>query len=148
MKVLTVDDNPMTGILLTDTLRELGHTVSVAEDAVSAMEIFEQVRPDVCILDWMMPQTDGLQLACGMRKHVHGPGVYIIMLSSKQDAESVSLAYDLAVDEFISKPVAAGELKARLRVAGQLVGLRERYTQKCKEVAGLSAEVARLRAAA
>jgi sigma-B regulation protein RsbU (phosphoserine phosphatase) len=148
MKVLTVDDNPMTGLLLADTLRDLGHEPLVAESAAAAMEIFDRQRPDVCILDWMMPGGDGLQLACDLRKHPHGQAVYIIMLSSKQDAESIGLAYGLAVDEFITKPVAGGELKARLHAAGRLVALRDQVNEKCNEVASLAAEVARLRAAA
>lgn len=148
MKVLTVDDNPITGILLSDMLSELGHEPFVAPDAAAAMELFERERPPVCILDWMMPGTDGLQLACAIRKHPSGQSVYIIMLSSKQDGESIDLAYDLNVDEFITKPVATAALRARLRSAGRLAALQERYCQKCNEVAALAAEVARLRPAA
>ena len=51
MKVLTVDDNPMTGILVQDTLRELGHEAFVAADAKEALSLLERHAPHVCLLD-------------------------------------------------------------------------------------------------
>lgn len=148
MRVLTVDDNPMAGIILADILRDMGYEACVATNATEAMRLFETETPQVCILDWMMPGVDGLQLACSMRKHPRGAGVYIMMLSSKQDLESIGLAYDLGVDDFINKPAAPGELKARLHVAARLVELHESYARKCQEVAALSAQLDHVRLAA
>jgi DNA-binding response OmpR family regulator len=142
MKVLAVDDNPMTGILLNDTLADLGHESFIAGDAGQALEMFERHDPHVCILDWMMPGTNGLELACAIRKHRRGPGVYIIMLSSKDDVESVGLAYKLGIDDFIMKPVAPGELEARLRTAARLVSLQAQHAEKCEEIAVLAREIA------
>src|SRR6267154_1380894 len=114
MKVLTVDDNPMAGIILGDLLEDMGHESYVAQNAAEAMKLFEKEEPHVCILDWMMPGVDGLQVACSIRNHRRGARVYIMMLSSKQDLECIGRAYELGVDDFVNKPTAPGELKARL----------------------------------
>lgn len=148
MKVLAVDDNPMAGIILGDVLKDMGYKACVAQNAEDALKLFESEEPDLCILDWMMPGVDGLQLACAIRKHRRGAGVYIMMLSSKQDLDSIGLAYDLGVDDFINKPAASGELKARLHVAARLVELRAAHARKCEEVAALASELDQMRTAA
>lgn len=148
MRVLAVDDNPMTGILLNDTLAALGHEAFIAESAKQAMEMFERHEPHVCILDWMMPDTDGLELACAIRKHRAGSGVFIIMLSAKEEIESIGMAYSLGVDDFILKPVAPGELKARLHLAARLVALQQQHAEKCEEIAALAREISQMKSAA
>jgi DNA-binding response OmpR family regulator len=148
MKVLAVDDNPMTGILLADSLKEFGHEAIVVENAADAVSVFERAEPDVCIFDWMMPGVDGLQLVASIRNHRRGSDTYIIMLSAKQDAESIGLAYELGVDDFITKPVASGELGARLHTASRLVDLKRQHRQTCQSLAEATAELARARAAA
>lgn len=147
MKVLTVDDNPMTGILLNDTLIDMGHHGFTAADADSALELYVREMPHVCILDWMMPGTDGLELACSIRKQ-GGAAVYIMMLTAKRDSEDIELAYRLGVDEFLSKPVVIEELKARLRTVARLVGIEERCSEQCAQIAALTAQLAQTRRAA
>jgi DNA-binding response OmpR family regulator len=148
MKVLAVDDNPMTGILLGDTLRELGHESVIVENGADIVSLFEREEPDVCIFDWMMPGVDGLQLVCSIRNHRRGGDAYIIMLSAKQDIESIGVAYELGVDDFIAKPVAPGELGARLHVASRLVDLKRQHRLTCQKLAEVTAELARTRIAA
>lgn len=148
MKVLAVDDNPMTGILIADALKELGHEAFIVESGADAVSMFEREEPDVCIFDWMMPGVDGLQLVASIRNHRRGGDAYIIMLSAKQDAESIGLAYEIGADDFISKPVASGELAARLHTASRLVDLKRQHRQACQKLAEATAELARTRAAA
>lgn len=147
MRILAVDDNPVTGILLTETLNELGHEVVVLDDPGQTLAAFQRERPDACILDWMMPGADGLELACELRK-LGGSDLYIIMLSAKQDLEAIGLAYELGVDDFVTKPVAIGEIRARLRVAERLHSLRSECADRKRELAAMAAELAKVRSAA
>jgi DNA-binding response OmpR family regulator len=141
MRVLAVDDNPMTGILLQDMLTDLGHEPFIAGGADQAMAMFEKYAPQICVLDWMMPGRDGLELACAIRQHKLGNAVYIIMLSAQDDVERIGLAYDLGVDDFVVKPVAPGELRARLRTAARLVSLQEQLAEKCQRIAALTRQI-------
>lgn len=147
MRVLAVDDNPMTGILLMDTLRELGHDAVVLDDPQNTLEVFKRERSEVCILDWMMPGADGLELACQL-KQLGGADLYVIMLSAKQDTDAIGLAYELGVDDFITKPVSIGELRARLHAAQRLHDLRAECAERKREIAALSAELSKVRTAA
>lgn len=155
MKVLTVDDNPMTGILLQEKLVALGFEPLVVEHAAAALAVLEQEAPQIAILDWMMPGMNGLELACSIRQTPRGAGVYIIMLSGKESADCIGRAYSLGIDDFVRKPVAEGELEARIRAAGRFVemrdclaDLRDQHRDKCQEVAGLLARLERVEEAA
>lgn len=155
MKVLAVDDNPMTGIILSDKLAAMGFEPRTAPDAASALAIVEQESPEIIVLDWMMPGTDGLELTCSIRKHPAGASAYIIMLSGKSEEDSLALAYSMGVNDFVRKPVAHGELDARLDAARRFVQMRECLSEaraelqkRREELAGLLARVDRRKEAA
>jgi phosphoserine phosphatase RsbU/P len=79
----------------------------------------------VVVADWLMPEMDGLELCRKIRAALARPYTYFILQTARHGRESYLEAMDAGVDDFITKPVEAHELAARLRVAERILGLRE-----------------------
>jgi DNA-binding response OmpR family regulator len=143
MIILAVDDSPVTAIGLLEELNALGHQSIIVNDGHKAITRFLDESPAVCILDWMMPGIDGLEVTRRIRSLPGGQDTYIIMLSSKCDDESITCAYNVGVDDFLRKPLAPGELAARLRVAMRIGSLQIGLKDRCQEVATLRSQLTR-----
>ena len=112
MKILIVDDERQIVRALRASLQSHGFEVSTALDGLEALEMFDQVRPDLLITDLSMPEMDGVELTKAVRKFTDVP---IIVLSVRdQDAHKV-LALDSGADDYITKPFSVTELLARVR---------------------------------
>ncbi len=112
MKILIVDDERQIVRALRASLQSHGFEVSTAPDALEALEMFDQVRPDLLITDLSMPDMDGVELTKALRRFTDIP---IIVLSVRnQDAQKV-LALDSGADDYMTKPFSVTELLARVR---------------------------------
>jgi len=112
-RVLVVDDEPQIRRALTRTLEANGfevRTVGTGEEALVAL----RWRPDVILLDLMLPDIDGLEVARRIREHVVSP---ILVLSARGEEPQKVSALDQGADDYITKPFGTEELLARIRVA-------------------------------
>ena len=131
MKILIVDDERQIVRALRASLQSHGFEVSTAGDGLEALEMFDQVQPDLLITDLSMPDMDGVELTKAVRKFSNLP---IIVLSVRdQDAQKV-LALDSGADDYITKPFSVTELLARIRA--QLRRRGEPTTQPTSIAAG------------
>ena len=125
MKILIADDEPVSRRLLEGTLRKLGHEVLAVEDGTQAVAtLLEPDGPRMAILDWMMPGCDGLTVCREVRKRP-APYTYIILLTSRDRRSDMMEALDAEVDDFLTKPYDAVELRARLRSGERILSLQE-----------------------
>jgi two-component system, cell cycle response regulator len=125
MHILLVDDDPVSLQPVDTLLREWGHRVETALDGDEAWNKLQSPElPDVVILDWMMPQMDGLELTRRIRKRTNTPYMYVIMVTGRTDPEDLMAGFDAGVDDFLGKPVDLGELQVRLRAAERIVDLQ------------------------
>lgn len=112
-RILVVDDEPQIRRALTRTLEANGYdvrTVATGADAMAAL----RWRPDVILLDIMLPDLDGLETARRIREQAATP---ILVLSARGEEPQKVLALDRGADDYITKPFGAEELLARIRVA-------------------------------
>lgn len=124
MNVLIADDEPVNRRLLEILLNKWGYSVSVAVDGKEAWRILEtSVRPHIAIIDWMMPGMDGIQLCRMIRQSETWPPIYLLLLTAKQATEGENGRYESVADDYLPKPYAAHELKARLRAARRIIEL-------------------------
>jgi diguanylate cyclase (GGDEF)-like protein/PAS domain S-box-containing protein len=100
-----VDDDMSTRLLARSSLEQLGLEVSEAESGPEALSLFESQHVDLILLDVGMPGLDGFEVAERVRRLPGGAGVPIIMLTGREDVESVSRAYACGATDFASKPV-------------------------------------------
>lgn len=113
--ILVVDDEPMARTLLRLMLVRAGFEVVEAEDGFDALEKLQQNRPDVMILDVMMPGIDGFAVCETVREDRAMTDLPIIMLSAKTDMESVKKGLGVGADKYLTKPISPEELTRQVR---------------------------------
>jgi diguanylate cyclase (GGDEF)-like protein len=126
MEVLIADDEPVSRRLLEILLNKWGHKVTVACDGEEAWQALQNgARPRIAILDWMMPQMDGLQVCRKIRQHETRLYTYVLLLTARQATEDTNGRFEAGADDYLAKPYAAQELKARLRAATRILELED-----------------------
>ena len=130
MRVLIADDDRLSARMLEANLKKGGYDVTVVPDGGQAWEILKSDdRPQMAILDWMMPVMDGLEV-CRKARRVGGPYVYILLLTGNTDRDSVVTGIDAGADDHIRKPFDPAELQARLRSGMRIVELEEKLRRQ------------------
>jgi DNA-binding response OmpR family regulator len=129
MRILAVEDDPVSRRILTATLERLGHAVTVAQDGQEAWAALATAPAEVVITDWMMPRMDGIELSRRIRARDGERYTYIIMLTALRGRTSYLDGMAAGADDFLTKPFDKDELQARLRVAERLLGLQREVKQ-------------------
>ncbi len=110
--VLVVEDDPAIIALVSLGLRYEGYTVHTASDGVRGLRLFEEVQPDLVIVDWLLPGLDGISLSRRIRAASEIPVIVITALDSVDDRV---IGLDSGADDYIVKPFHIEELLARVR---------------------------------
>lgn len=119
-RVLVVDDSRMQLRLTSSLLTNAGLEVEAVETAAEALEVCRTRPVGMILSDWMMPGMDGLALCREVRALNLDRYIYFILLTSKGEKDEVARGLDAGADDFLTKPVNAGELRARI-MAGQRI---------------------------
>ena len=114
MKVLIAEDDRDFGNILAQYVSMSGFTVKHARDGSEAWEMFQQDKPDICVLDVMMPEMDGFSLAEKIKEN--SPDVPVIFLTAKSLKEDIVRGLKIGADDYISNSVSDEELIARVNV--------------------------------
>jgi two-component system KDP operon response regulator KdpE len=124
-KVLIADDEPIFARLVSQVLSHQGYEVLTAGDGREALRLLFANRPDLVLLDLMMPRMDGLQTCSRIRELCDAP---IIILSGKRKSEEdIARGLDCGADDYIMKPVGNKELVARVRAILRRAELSSSY---------------------
>jgi DNA-binding response OmpR family regulator len=110
--VLIADDNRQILSILEEYAKKEGHTTYTALDGREALELFHRVRPDVVLLDVMMPVLDGFAVCREIRKSADTP---VIMITARGEDFEKIMGLDMGADDYIVKPFSPGEIMARIR---------------------------------
>lgn len=111
-RILVVDDEPWVVRAIRSYLEAAHYDVKAAHTGHEAIMQFDVWQPDLVILDWMLPEMDGLNVARAIRSRSRTP---IIMLSARAEEEDRVVGLESGVDDYIVKPFSARELEARVR---------------------------------
>jgi CheY-like chemotaxis protein len=114
LQLLIAEDNASDRLILEALVRRLGHDALLAVDGEQAVQLFIEKRPDMVLLDVMMPVLDGIDTARRMRELAGKELVPIIFLTSLNDAKDLAACLDAGGDDFLSKPYNPVILKAKL----------------------------------
>ncbi|HEY9059884.1 MAG TPA: response regulator transcription factor [Pseudobacteroides sp.] len=110
-KILIVDDDELIANLIEQNLKLEGFDTKVCHDGVSALEICDGYKPDLVVLDVMMPRLDGFHVC----KCLQGTGTAVIMLTAKSDISDKLVGLEMGADDYIIKPFDSRELVARIK---------------------------------
>lgn len=131
--------------MLETTLTKWGYTVIVTRDGETALQALqEKDSPQLVILDWMMPNLDGLELCKRLRENPAQHSTYIIMLTAKSDKKDIVMGLDVGADDYITKPFDRDELRARVRVGERMVELQNALADRVTELEDALANVKQL----
>ena len=129
MRILIADDEPVSRGVLEDALGRLGHEVVAVSDGSEAVaRLLSPDGPRLAILDWMMPGADGIAVCRTVRQRP-APYVYVILLLPRRRREDMVAGLDAEADDFLTKPINAVELRARLRSGERVLALQESLLQ-------------------
>jgi DNA-binding response OmpR family regulator len=112
--VLLVDDDPVILKLLQVNFEMEGFRVSTANDGVEGLEKARAVRPDIVLLDIMMPRMDGLEVTKALKGDPETKDIPIILLSAKAQASDIQAGKDMGADDYLTKPFDPLELLDRV----------------------------------
>jgi|AGTN01.1.fsa_nt_gi Serine phosphatase RsbU, regulator of sigma subunit len=130
MHVLVADDDPIMRKLLWLNLAELGHKTTVAEDGIEALDIFDRDSEiELVISDWMMPGMTGIELCRRIRALPRANYIHVLLLTARQTRDDFLEAMEAGADDFLSKPLDATMLTARLRAAERVLMLQSDLRQ-------------------
>jgi len=113
-KVLIVDDEPNILTALEFLFRRSGYDVRLASNGVEALEQVETYRPDVVLLDIMMPVKNGYEVCQNVRERPHLAGMKIVMLSAKGSEAEINKGMSLGADRYVTKPFSSKDLLATI----------------------------------
>lgn len=112
VRILAIDDAPEMTHFLREVLRKEGYEVAIANDAREGLRLAHSFRPDLILLDVMMPEMDGWIMLNRLREFSDIP---VIMLTAVGSTDSKVHGLDLGADDYLTKPFEIRELKARIR---------------------------------
>ncbi len=114
-RILAVDDEPAVGEMLRFILEQDGFQADCVEDAAQAIRSINKSRPDLILLDWMLPGMSGVELAERLKQKSETKSIPIIMLTAKGEEDDKVKGLDVGADDYVTKPFSARELLARIR---------------------------------
>jgi DNA-binding response OmpR family regulator len=116
MTVLLAEDDPDVSALVRHVLEADGYRVEAVADGAEALRRFEERRPDLLVLDVMMPRLTGFEVLARLRElEDAGTPVPVLMLSARAGQDDIVRGFELGVSDYVTKPFMIGELRARVR---------------------------------
>lgn len=135
MRILIAEDDLTSRSILSAVLRKHGHEVVETADGAQAWTILTGPdAPRLAILDWVMPEMDGVEVCRRLHATQSGQPPYIIMLTSRNEREDLIEGLDAGANDYLSKPYDQSELRARVAVGCRMVELQAQLAAKIDEL--------------
>jgi phosphoserine phosphatase RsbU/P len=124
VRILIADDDRLSTMMLGRTLEQWGFEIVVAHDGAAAWETIVGGKPPaLAILDWMMPQIDGVDLCRRVRATSLPSPVYLILLTARNSRADLVAGLEAGADDYLTKPFDPDELRARIHVGRRTLAL-------------------------
>ena len=133
--VLIADDNRQITSVLEEYVKKEGYTPIVAFDGQEALDQFARVRPDVVLLDVMMPKIDGFEVCREIRKSSDVP---VIMITARGEDFERIMGLDIGADDYIVKPFSPAEVMARIRAVLRRIGRGDGQDRQAFSISNLT----------
>jgi putative two-component system response regulator len=127
MRILLADDDPQILEYYREVLNEAGYATVTARSGQEAIRLLNNETFEVAILDWMMPEPNGLELCAAIRSSIPGKYTYTILVSGRSEIDDVLSGLRSGADDYLRKPVHPEELLLRVEVAKRILSLGARH---------------------
>ncbi|PYV17316.1 MAG: response regulator [Acidobacteria bacterium] len=142
MKVLIVDDDPVSRRVLEAFLARWGYEVWQAENGTAALEkLAANDAPRLAILDWMMPGLDGVEVCRRLRAAQPPLPIYLIVLTAKGNSEDIVEGLGAGADDYVTKPFHREVLRARVQVGERVLALQTKLRERVEELEAALAKI-------
>ncbi|MDA0261285.1 MAG: phosphate regulon transcriptional regulator PhoB [Proteobacteria bacterium] len=141
--ICIVEDEPAQAEMLTYNLEKEGFRVVVADNGERALEVVDEIEPDLIILDWMLPEISGIEICRRLRSKPKTKQIPIIMLTARGEEADRIRGLDTGADDYVVKPYSPAEIAARVRTL--LRRTRPALTEDTLEYDGIVMDLARHR---
>lgn len=141
MRVLVAEDDPASRLIHQKTVEQLGHECLAAENGEKAWELFEGSEVDVVLSNWMMPDSNGLELCRRIREAGRETYTYFIFLTALGEKEHLLKGINTGADDYLTKPLDPDELQVRLISASRVTTLHRQLAEKTARLEQLSLEL-------
>ncbi|NQT70299.1 MAG: response regulator [Desulfobacteraceae bacterium] len=133
MRILIAEDDSTSRRILEAVLAKWGYDVVSVVDGAEAWEKLQSVdAPRLAILDWMMPEMDGIEVCRRLRQMETTTPTHVILLTARGDKKDIIEGLDAGADDYIAKPFDNDELRARINVGRRIVELQAALAEKEK----------------
>jgi DNA-binding response OmpR family regulator len=131
MKILIAEDDPIYRHMLESLLTKWGYEVVAAEDGNQAWEILQEKNPPpIAVLDWLMPEMDGVEICKKVREKSKLKMTYVILVTAKGYKEDISAGLKAGADDYITKPFESEELHTSIQTGISSLELHLIQSQK------------------
>jgi len=135
MKVLIAEDSSTSRMLLSAVAKKWGYEVIEAEDGVAAWEIMQQEdAPRLLILDWEMPNMNGIEVCERVRAKKSSNPPYILLLTARTEADDIVEGLSKGANDYVSKPFNNAELQARMQVGQRMLEMQSKLNDAMEEL--------------
>jgi two-component system phosphate regulon response regulator PhoB len=118
-KVIVIDDEPFILMMIEDKLKRAGIEVVALRESVGAVEVIRNEKPDLILMDWMMPEVSGLEVCRALKADDELKDIPIFMLSAKGQEEDIKRGMESGVARYLTKPFSP---KALLEIIQEELG--------------------------
>ena len=125
MKVLIADDSPLIRRLIQVAVLDRGHEVIAVEDGATAWTMFENEHPSLVIVDWQMPELDGLEVCRRIRGSPSARDVFLLVVTGRVEGDDVVNALNAGADDYLFKPFTPSSITARLEIAERRIAAND-----------------------
>ncbi len=133
MKILIAEDDRVSRKMLEATLSKWDHEIISTTNGQEAFDVLSQGdAPKIAIIDWMMPEMDGLAVCEAVRGLAKPESAYIILLTARGSKEDIVRGLNSGADDYVTKPFNREELQARLNVGIRIVELQQNLAGRVK----------------
>ena len=143
-RVLVVDDSRLQRKILCSSVKRWGFEVHEAESGEEALKVAAEIQPDLVLSDWMMPGMNGLEFCNAFRAQSGERYGYFILLTSKSEKNEVAMGLEAGADDFLTKPVDANELRARIAAGERILVMQRELTRKNELISETLGELQRV----
>jgi CheY-like chemotaxis protein len=145
MKVLIAEDDPVSRRLLEATVAKFGFEVISAANGGEAWAVLQAENPpSLAILDWIMPEMNGVEICRRVRQLPTATPPYLILLTAKSEKTDVVIGLDAGANDYLTKPFDRSELRARIQVGTHVLELQKILVARVQELEDALSQVQQL----
>jgi len=145
-RVLVAEDDTKTHKAITFLLQRQGYEVVLTCEGRTALDILSRPDPpQIALLDWEMPEMNGVDVCSAVRALVPAPYIYLIIVTARDTTRDMLTAFQAGADDFLTKPADAQELLARMRCGERVLGLEEKLAGRIQEMEEALSEMDQLK---